>query len=107
MVAPAVKLGQGTTARDVQAGQLIYLADKTSHIASDYNRLARKTVELCTIIILLTSLLSPLNGDVAISFNGQFDSLSDPLRGGHGDDALGEERAGREKRAEEGEEPDA
>ena len=106
LVAVAVKLCQGGVLRHVQAGQFIVGAFKRCHIASDGDRLARKPVELFTIIILLTSLLGSFNGDVAIGFDVQSDFPADSFGSGHGDDAFGEERAGREQRAQEGEEPD-
>ena len=86
---------------------MIAVAFKRCYIASNGDRLARKPVELFIIRILSTSLLSPLNGDVAISFDVQSDCFSDSFGGGHGDDTFGEEGAGGEQRAEEDEEPNA
>ncbi len=63
-------------------------------------------VILSTVLVRLSSLLSPLDVDVTIRLNLQSNFLSDSSGGGHSDDALGEERAAREERAEEDEEPD-
>ena len=95
MVAIAYKLCQGGAARDIQAGQLSGHAVKLCYIASDGDRLASEPVGLAIDTVRFSSLLSPLNGDVAIGLNPQFDFLSNGLGGGHGDDALGKEGGGR------------
>ena len=53
------------------------------------------------------NLFDTFDGHVAISFNAQTDFLSDSLGSSHRDDTFGEERAARQQRAEEDEEPDA
>ena len=107
LIENAHKFCQSGTARDVQVGQLIPRAVKLCYVATDGDRLASEPVGLAIEIVRFPSLLSPLNGDVAIGFDAQIDFLTDPLRGGHGDDALGEEGGESEERAEENEEPDA
>ena len=86
---------------------LVEGAVKLCYIASDGDRLASEPVGLATVIVRFPSLLSSLNGDVAIGLDAQIDFLSDSSGGGHGDDPFGEEGGGREERAEEDEEPDA
>ena len=102
----AVKRCQGGTTRHLQAGQLIVVAVKVCHIASDGDRLAGEGV-VNLAVPSSWNLFETFDGHVAISFNGQFDFLSDDLGVGHGDDAFGGEGGGGEERAEEDEEPDA
>ena len=104
MVAIAYKLCQGAAARDIQAGQLSGHAVKLCYIASDGDRLAGEGEGVGVVV---RSLLSPLNGDVAIGLDTQADFLPDSSGGGHGDDALGKEGGGCEERAEDDEEPNA
>lgn len=100
-VAEAFKRCQGSATRRVQIGQFVVPNVKLCDIASNDDSLAGKGVSGAFRIF------GTLDGDVAISFNDQSDFLSDSLGSGHRDDPFGEKRAGREQRAEEGEEPDA
>ncbi len=86
---------------------MIVEAVKLCQITSDGNRLASEPVGLETGLVLLSSLLSPFDGDVTICLDDQLDFFSDSFGGGHRDDAFGEEGAGGEERAEEDKEPDA
>ena len=98
--------GQRGTVRQLQAVQLIEGTVKRSHIASDDDRLASEGIGSLK-LVYPRSLLNSLDGNITFRLEAQSDFLSDSLGGGHGDDALGEERAAREERAEEDEEPDA
>ena len=86
---------------------MIVVTAKLCYIATDGDRLASESVGLAIEFVRFPSLLSPLDGDVAIGFDTQTNFLTDSFGGGHGDDAFSEEGGGGEQRAEEDEEPDA
>ena len=100
-----MKTCQGGAARNVQAGQVIFLAVKLCHVASDGDSLAGEGVII--IPVRLGRLFNTIDRHIAIRFDAQSNSLSDSFGSGHGDDAFGEEGAARQQRAEEDEEPDA